>query len=132
MMRPRPSAASAAGLAFDAALRELERIEELLQLRIAEIRLRARHLADGATLFVSLLRDRGAFVVADHGIQGRDENRIAFERIVESNETRMHLVAADSEVARVITRSITGLPYLLSPIWKYGVSAVASMKLPSP
>ena len=36
-----------------------------------------------------------------------------------------------SGVSGVITRSSTGLPYLDSPIWKYGVSGVASMKLPA-
>ncbi|MND05187.1 hypothetical protein D3C83_258250 [compost metagenome] len=52
-------------------------------------------------------------------------------RIVESKDTRMHLVASTMPVVHLITRSITGFPYLLSPIWKYGVSRVASMKLPS-
>ena len=41
-----------------------------------------------------------------------------FERIVESNDTIVHFVASSSPVERLTTRSITGLPYLLSPIWK--------------
>ena len=42
-----------------------------------------------------------------------------FERIVESNETIVHLVGVDQRcVARLITRSMIGLPYLVSPIWK--------------
>ena len=35
-----------------------------------------------------------------------------FERIVESNDTIVHLVASISEVCALMTRSITGLPYL--------------------
>ena len=36
----------------------------------------------------------------------------------ESIETSAHLAASSSGVSGVTTRSITGLPYLLSPIWK--------------
>src|SRR5262249_4588101 len=41
-----------------------------------------------------------------------------FERMVESKDTIVHLVASRRPVVRFTTRSITGLPYLLSPIWK--------------
>ena len=41
-----------------------------------------------------------------------------FERIVESNETIVHLIASTSVESRVTMRSITGLPYLVSPLWK--------------
>ena len=51
--------------------------------------------------------------------------------MVESKDTSTHFAASIKLVLRVITRSITGLPYLLSPIWKYGVSGAASIKLPS-
>src|SRR3954462_15915458 len=54
-----------------------------------------------------------------------------FDFIVESIDTNAHLAASSSGVSGVITRSSTGLPYLYSPTWKYGVSAVASMKLPA-
>jgi hypothetical protein len=53
------------------------------------------------------------------------------ERIVESKDTSAHFIASSSVVAGLITRSMIGLPYLLSPIWKNAVSSVASMKLPS-
>ena len=53
------------------------------------------------------------------------------ERMVESNDTSTHLMASSIEVSALTTRSMIGLPYLTSPIWKYGVSGVASMKLPS-
>ena len=43
-------------------------------------------------------------------------------RMVESNDTSTHLAASASGVARAITRSMMGLPYLVSPVWKYGVS----------
>ena len=36
----------------------------------------------------------------------------------ESNDTIVHLVASTSEDRRLITRSMIGLPYLVSPIWK--------------
>ena len=54
-----------------------------------------------------------------------------FERMVESIEISAHLTASARLEERVITRSTIGLPYLDSPIWKYGVSSVASMKLPA-
>ena len=54
------------------------------------------------------------------------------ERIVESKDTIVHLVASSSVLVRLITRSMIGLPYLVSPIWKKQVSGVASMKFPSP
>ena len=41
-----------------------------------------------------------------------------FERIVESNDTIVHLTASGRLVLRVTTRSMIGLPYLVSPIWK--------------
>jgi hypothetical protein len=41
-----------------------------------------------------------------------------FERIVESNETIVHFVASISDVRRLITRSMIGLPYFVSPLWK--------------
>ena len=53
-----------------------------------------------------------------------------FDRIVESNEISTHFAASAIDVEPVTTRSITGLPYLLSPTWKYRLSGVASMKLP--
>ena len=37
-------------------------------------------------------------------------------RIVESNDTSTHFVASASGVERVITRSMIGLPYLVSPV----------------
>ena len=52
-------------------------------------------------------------------------------RMVESDETRMHLVASASEVAGAMTRSMIGLPYLVSLVCRNGVSSPASMKLPS-
>jgi hypothetical protein len=59
---------------------------------------------------------------------GRPTDRLDLR--VESIDTSTHLAASSSGVSGVITRSSTGLPYLLSPIWKNGVSGVASMKLP--
>jgi hypothetical protein len=50
---------------------------------------------------------------------------------VESIDIRAHLATAASEVPALTTRSMIGLPYLDSPIWKYRVSAVVSMKLPA-
>ena len=52
-------------------------------------------------------------------------------RMVESNETSTHFVASVRVVAGVMTRSMIGLPYLASPVWKNGVSVPASMKFPS-
>src|SRR6187551_75722 len=52
-------------------------------------------------------------------------------RMVESNDTRMHFIASPRLVEDVMTRSMMGLPYFVSPVWKKGVSAPASMKLPS-
>ena len=52
-------------------------------------------------------------------------------RMVESNDTSTHLAASLRLVDGSITRSMIGLPYLASPVWKNGVSAPASMKLPS-
>ena len=43
-------------------------------------------------------------------------------RMVESNETRMHLVASASVVVGVMTRSMIGFPYLASPVCRNGVS----------
>ena len=60
---------------------------------------------------------------------GRPTER--FERIVESIEISAHLAASPSGMLRRITRSMIGLPYFDSPIWKYVVSGVASMKLPA-
>ncbi|MCY1531818.1 hypothetical protein D9M68_670570 [compost metagenome] len=60
---------------------------------------------------------------------GRPTERLDLS--VESMDTSTHLAASSSGVSGVITRSSTGLPYLDSPIWKNGVSAVASMKLPA-
>ncbi len=48
-----------------------------------------------------------------------------------SIDTSAHLAASSSGVSGVSTRSSTGLPYFDSPTWKYGVSDVASMKLPA-
>ena len=53
------------------------------------------------------------------------------ERSVESIDTSAHLAASSSGVPGCSTRSMIGLPYLASPIWKYGFSCVASMKLPA-
>ena len=39
-------------------------------------------------------------------------------RMVESNDTSTHFVASASGVSGVITRSMIGLPYLVSPVWK--------------
>src|SRR3712207_3892817 len=50
--------------------------------------------------------------------------------IVESNDTSAHFTASRSEVRRRTTRSMIGLPYLLSPSWKYGVSSLVSMLPP--
>ena len=48
---------------------------------------------------------------------GRPTERL--ERMVESKLTSVHLVASGScVVSYLITRSMMGLPYLLSPIWK--------------
>ena len=52
-------------------------------------------------------------------------------RMVESNDTRTHLAASVRLVEGVMTRSMMGFPYFVSPVWKKGVSAPASMKLPS-
>ena len=52
-------------------------------------------------------------------------------RMVESNDTSTHFIASARLVAGVMTRSMMGLPYLVSPVWKNGVSGPASMKLPS-
>ncbi|MOA23038.1 hypothetical protein D3C78_1436380 [compost metagenome] len=54
-----------------------------------------------------------------------------FDRKVESMEISAHLAASSSEVSGRSTRSRMGLPYLASPIWKYGHSWPASMKLPA-
>jgi len=59
---------------------------------------------------------------------GRPTDRL--ERMVESNEISVHLMACASGVRWLMTRSRMGLPYLDSPICRYGVSGVASMKLP--
>src|SRR5216684_25872 len=53
------------------------------------------------------------------------------ERMVESMDTRAHLAACGRLLLRVMTRSMMGLPYFDSPIWKYGVSTEDSMKLPA-
>ncbi len=53
-----------------------------------------------------------------------------FDRIVEVNEIRATLTASSSGVSKVTTRSRIGLPYLCSPICRYGVSGWHSMKLP--
>ena len=53
------------------------------------------------------------------------------ERSVESIEISTALRPSSSEVDGRTTRSRIGLPYLCSPICRYGVSSVASMKLPS-
>ena len=53
------------------------------------------------------------------------------ERMVESNDTSVHLAASISVEDGLMTRSMMGLPYLVSPIWKNGVSGVASMKFPA-
>src|ERR1700729_2210247 len=53
------------------------------------------------------------------------------ERMVESMETRAHLAAWARLLLRGMTRSMMGLPYFDSPIWKYGVSREDSMKLPA-
>ena len=52
-------------------------------------------------------------------------------RMVESKDTSTHFVASARGVCCVITRSMIGFPYLVSPVWKKGVSVPASMKLPS-
>src|SRR5262245_37765168 len=69
-------------LTFDSTLRELERVEQLAEPLGRELRLLSRDVADRASFLVRLLRDRRALVVADHGVQGRDEDRIAVERVV--------------------------------------------------
>ena len=52
-------------------------------------------------------------------------------RMVESKDTSTHLAASSSVVVASITRSRIGLPYLVSPVCKNGVSRSASMKLVS-
>src|SRR5690606_18399663 len=71
------------GSFFDAALRKLERIEQTREIGSVEVRLGGRDVADRALLAIGLFRDRGTLLVADHGIQGRDEDRIAVERLGE-------------------------------------------------
>src|SRR4051812_9664228 len=56
---------------------------------------------------------------------------VRFDFSVESIDTSTHFAACGSGERGVIMRSSTGLPYLDSPIWKNGVSRVASMKLPA-
>ena len=51
--------------------------------------------------------------------------------MVESIDTSAHLAAWARLLLREITRSMMGLPYFDSPIWKYGVSGEDSMKLPA-
>src|SRR5690606_1932778 len=63
--------------ALDAPARQLERIEEPLQLLGRQLGALGRDVPDRSALGVRLLRDRGALLVADHGIQRRDEDRIA-------------------------------------------------------
>jgi hypothetical protein len=65
----------------------------------------------------------------DGEIERRPTDR--FERMVESMEISAHLAACARLLLREITRSMMGLPYLDSPIWKYGVSIEDSMKLPA-
>ena len=43
-------------------------------------------------------------------------------RMVESNDTSTHFMASLRLVPGVITRSMIGLPYFASPVWKNGVS----------
>jgi len=53
-----------------------------------------------------------------------------FDRIVDVNEISATLTASAIGVSKLITRSRMGLPYLCSPICRYGVSGWHSMKLP--
>src|SRR5690606_26504572 len=69
--------AAASGLA---AFHQAARIEQFLQLLARELRLLRRHVKDGPSFRVSLLRDLRALFVADHGVQGSDQDRIALER----------------------------------------------------
>jgi len=50
---------------------------------------------------------------------------------VEAMEMQTVFRARSMEVSGVMIRSRIGLPYLVSPIWKNGVSRVASMKFPA-
>ena len=43
-------------------------------------------------------------------------------RMVESMETNPHKAAVSRLISLEMMRSRIGLPYLLSPIWRYGVS----------
>jgi hypothetical protein len=52
------------------------------------------------------------------------------ERSVESKEIKLQRSASCSGISYFKARSKIGLPYLLSPIWKKGVSGVAAIKLP--
>jgi len=54
-----------------------------------------------------------------------------FERIAASNERKPIFIASPSGVPGRMLRSSIGLPYLVSPIWKNGLSGLHSMKFPA-
>jgi len=63
-----------------------------------------------------MTRDAHFVAPDDDQVQRQPTERL--ERMVESIDTSRHLVASLMLLERRITRSMMGLPYLDSPIWK--------------
>ncbi len=84
IMHSRQSSATAARAALDASTSEVGRIEQACQLFLRQIGHLRGDLADRLAFLVRLLRDRGALVVADDGVERGDEDRVAIERFRET------------------------------------------------
>src|SRR5689334_18760830 len=95
--------ATAARATFDAAASEICGIEQPRQLFLRQVRHLCSDVANRPAFLVSLLRDRGALVVTDDGVEGRDQNRVAIERLGESR--LIHLEARDRILAESTIRA---------------------------
>src|SRR5262245_54018514 len=78
------SLAAATRSALDAAARELGRVQQARQLVLRQVRHLRGDVPNRLAFFVSLLRNRGALVVADDRVQRGAENRAAIELLGEA------------------------------------------------
>src|ERR1700722_16567265 len=104
------ASAPAAGAALDAATRELGRIEQPGQLLARQVGHGLRDLEDRLAFGVGLLRDRGALLVADHGIERRHQDRVLVQGFGQAR--LVHGEAADGTVgerARGIAQDLDAL-----------------------
>ena len=125
----RPGLRRRGSLALRPPLRVRQLVEHLAQLLTPGAADRAEVRGGFPGVDELVLVDREAVGPVAQEISGNPTDKLDF--IVESIDTSAHFAASFNDRPAVMTRSRIGLPYFASPSWKYGVSGVDSMKLPT-